>query len=203
MFDEMVQGQVTMDDMGQPQTLDDLRKSMGDCRRCGLAEGRTNIVFGDGNPNALLMFIGEGPGRDEDRLGKPFVGAAGQLLDKIIEAGGWTRDEVYIGNIVKCRPPGNRVPTRDEAQACMPWLRRQIELIAPRIIVLLGATALQFTIDPKARITACRGRWIERGRIRIMPTFHPAALLRDPSKKRPVWEDIKLVRDEYRRLAGK
>lgn len=203
MFDELVKGQVTLDDVGQPQTLEDLRNSMGDCRRCGLAEGRTNIVFGDGNPNALLMFIGEGPGRDEDLQGKPFVGAAGQLLDKIIAAGGWTREEVYIGNIVKCRPPGNRVPSREEAEACMPWLRRQIELIAPRIIVLLGATALQFTIDPKARITACRGRWIERGRIKIMPTFHPAALLRDPSKKRPVWEDIKLVRDEYNRLAGR
>ncbi len=203
MFDELVKGQVTLDDMGQPQTLEDLRKSMGDCRCCGLAEGRTNIVFGEGNPNALLMFIGEGPGRDEDLQGRPFVGAAGQLLDKIIAAGGWTREEVYIANIVKCRPPGNRVPSREEAEACKPWLRRQIELIAPRIIVLLGATALQFTIDPKARITACRGRWIERGRIKIMPTFHPAALLRDPSKKRPVWEDIKLVRDEYNRLAGR
>ncbi len=186
--------------MAQPTTLDALRENMAGCRRCTLAEGRNNIVFGDGHLRARLMFIGEGPGRDEDLQGRPFVGAAGQLLDKIIAAGGWTREEVYIANIVKCRPPGNRVPNRDEAEACLPWLRRQIQLIAPQLIVLLGATALQFTIDPKARITAYRGRWIERGRIKIMPTFHPAALLRDPSKKRPVWEDIQLVRDEYRRL---
>jgi len=192
--------QTRIEDAAQPTTLEALWESMSGCRHCGLAEGRKNIVFGDGPPRARLMFIGEGPGRDEDLQGRPFVGAAGQLLDKIIAAGGWTREEVYIANIVKCRPPGNRIPNRDEAEACMPWLRRQIQLIAPRLIVLLGATALQFTIDPKARITACRGQWIQRGRIKIMPTFHPAALLRDPSKKRPVWEDIQLVRDEYQRL---
>lgn len=187
--------QLGLEDLGGPCTLEELRAEMGDCRKCGLAATRQNIVFGEGNPQARLMFIGEGPGAEEDRQGRPFVGAAGQLLDRIFQAAGWTRDDVYIGNIVKCRPPGNRVPSREEAAACMPWLSKQIALIQPRIIVLLGATALKFLIDPQAGITAYRGRWIERGNVRIMPTFHPAALLRDPSKKRPVWEDIKVVRD--------
>ncbi|MDI6710348.1 MAG: uracil-DNA glycosylase [Bacillota bacterium] len=173
---------------------------MAGCRRCGLGATRTNLVFGEGNPHAKLMFIGEGPGAEEDRQGRPFVGTAGQLLDRIIQAAGFRREEVYIANIVKCRPPGNRVPAAEEAAACLPWLEKQISLIAPRIIVLLGATALKYLIDPKAGITAWRGRWIERGNVRIMPTYHPAALLRDPSKKRPVWEDIQAVRDAYREL---
>ncbi|MBO8129654.1 MAG: uracil-DNA glycosylase [Peptococcaceae bacterium] len=199
MFD-LKMGQLTLDDLSQPLTLDDLRREMDGCCRCGLSQGRTNLVFGEGNPHAKLMFIGEGPGADEDRQGRPFVGAAGQLLDKILAAAGISREEVYIGNIVKCRPPGNRVPTREEADQCLPWLYRQIALVSPRIIVLLGSTALKYLIDPQARITAWRGRWIERNGIRIMPTFHPAALLRDPSKKRPVWQDIQQVRDAYRAL---
>ncbi|KNZ68432.1 phage SPO1 DNA polymerase-related protein [Thermincola ferriacetica] len=168
-----------------------------DCCRCGLRAGCRGVVFGKGNPDAHLMFIGEGPGAEEDRQGLPFVGAAGQLLDKIILAGGWQLNEVYIANIVKCRPPGNRTPAPQEADACKPWLEKQIALIKPKIIVLLGSVAIQNIIDRGARITRDRGRWYEKNGIRIMPTFHPAALLRDPAKKRPVWEDIKKVRALY------
>jgi DNA polymerase len=173
---------------------------MAGCRACGLAAGRTNLVFGEGNPRARLMLIGEGPGAEEDRLGRPFVGPAGQLLDKILAAVGITREEVYIANIVKCRPPGNRVPNREEVSACLPWLRKQFALIGPPLVVILGSTALKSLIDPQAAITSWRGRWITRGRVRLMPTYHPAALLRDPRKKRDVWHDFQLVRDAYRAL---
>ncbi len=173
-----------------------------DCHSCGLREGCRGVVFGKGSPKAKLMFIGEGPGAEEDRQGLPFVGAAGKLLDKIIAAAGFTMDEVYIANIVKCRPPGNRNPSPEEAAACKPWLLKQIELINPAIIVLLGSVALQNMIDPKARITRERGKWVRRQGIYCMATYHPAALLRDASKKRPVWEDIKQVRDLYHRLIG-
>jgi len=193
-------GQLSFEDLAGPRTLEELRREIEGCARCSLAEGRTHIVFGEGNPHARLMLVGEGPGAEEDRLGRPFVGAAGQLLDKILAAAGITREEVYIANIVKCRPPGNRVPLRAEAEACLPWLRLQIRLINPRFIVVLGSTALQYLCDPQARITFFRGRWLEKGGIRIMPTYHPAALLRDPSKKRDVWEDFKKVRDAYREL---
>lgn len=174
--------------------LADLAK---DCRSCQLRAGCRGVVFGKGRPDADLMFIGEGPGAEEDRQGIPFVGAAGQLLDRIIIAGGWQPADVYIANIVKCRPPGNRTPLRPEADTCKPWLAKQIELIKPGIIVLLGSVALQNMIDINARITRERGRWLEKDGIRIMPTYHPAALLRDETKKRPVWEDIKKVRDQY------
>lgn len=190
--------QLTFEDLIGPQTLEELKKSVAACQKCGLAAGRTNVVFGEGNPFALLMLIGEGPGADEDRLGRPFVGAAGQLLDRILSACGITREEVYIANIVKCRPPGNRVPLKEEAEACLPYLRRQIELIRPRLIVLLGSTALHYLIGGGTGITKMRGQWL--GPIfgaRVMPTYHPAALLRDPSKKRPVWEDFQKVRDAY------
>ncbi len=177
-------------------SLTELQTSCLNCSRCGLRSGCNNIVFGEGDPKARLMFIGEGPGADEDRLGRPFVGKAGQLLDKIIAAIGSSREEVYIANIVKCRPPGNRVPKKEEAEQCMPWLYRQIEFIKPEVIVLLGSTALQNLIDPSARITKCRGNWLKsRSGIKIMPTYHPAALLRDPSKKADVWHDMKMVRD--------
>lgn len=192
--------QLTLADMRGPFTLEELKAEMEGCRKCPLSQGRTNIVFGEGNPAARLMFIGEGPGAEEDRQGRPFVGAAGQLLDRILAAAGMSREEVYIANVVKCRPPGNRVPTPAEAEACMPWLKKQFEIIVPRLVVLLGSTALQYLVDSKARITQCRGQWIARGDVRIMPTYHPAALLRDPSKKRPVWEDIQKVRDLYRQL---
>ncbi|MEW5762346.1 MAG: uracil-DNA glycosylase [Bacillota bacterium] len=193
-------GQLSFEDLTGPRTLEELRRELEGCTRCPLAAGRTHIVFGEGNPHARLMLVGEGPGADEDRLGRPFVGAAGQLLDKILAAAGITREEVYIANIVKCRPPGNRVPLRAEAEACLPWLKQQIRLINPRIIVVLGSTALQYLVDPQARITAWRGRWLEKGGVRIMPTYHPAALLRDPAKKYEVWEDFKKIRDAYRGL---
>jgi len=183
-------------------SLADLAVLARDCRSCGLREGCRGVVFGKGSPKAKLMFIGEGPGAEEDRQGLPFVGAAGQLLDKIIAAAGFTMDEVYIANIVKCRPPGNRNPSPEEAAACRPWLLKQIELINPAILVLLGSVALQNMINPQARITRERGKWILKQGIYCMATYHPAALLRDANKKRPVWEDIKQVRDRYRRLFG-
>jgi DNA polymerase len=178
-----------------------IEKDIVGCERCGLSEGRTKIVFGHGNPQAKLMLIGEGPGKEEDLEGKPFVGAAGQLLSKILEAAEINRADVYIANIVKCRPPQNRVPTRKEAAACLPWLWQQIEIIRPQIIVLLGGTALQNLISPDSRITKMRGQWlVSKSGIKIMPTFHPAALLRDPRRKKPVWEDFQKIRDEYKKL---
>lgn len=182
-------------------SLEQLASDMQQCTRCGLAESRNNIVFGVGNPEAKLMLIGEGPGKDEDEQGIPFVGRAGQLLDRILAAINLTREEVYIANIVKCRPPNNRVPTRVEAAACLPYLYRQIELIKPGIIVLLGSTALQNLIGPDSRITRMRGQWLEsKSGIKIMPTYHPAAVLRDPNKRRPVWEDFQMIQAEYQKL---
>ncbi|MDI6632269.1 MAG: uracil-DNA glycosylase [Bacillota bacterium] len=195
--------QLTFEDLAAPQTLEELKASIADCRKCDLAANRSTVVFGEGNPFAILMLIGEGPGADEDRLGRPFVGAAGQLLDRILNACGISREEVYIANVVKCRPPGNRVPLKEEAEACLPFLRRQIELIRPRIIVLLGSTALQYLVGPEARITRMRGQWF--GPLygaQLMATYHPAALLRDPHKKRPVWEDFQQVRKAYFALKG-
>jgi len=185
------------------RSLVELERLAHGCASCGLRRGCSQVVFGEGNPHADLMFIGEGPGETEDQLGRPFVGRAGQLLDKILIASGFPREEVYIANIVKCRPPGNRQPTPAESTACLPWLDAQIQLINPRFIVLLGAAAGQTLLDPKLRITAARGKWHERNGIRCMPTFHPAALLRDASKKRPVWEDMKKLRQEYDRLRGR
>ena len=178
--------------------LDALRDMALDCRRCALREGCRGVVFGEGNPAAKLMLIGEGPGADEDLLGRPFVGKAGLLLDKILAAVDLERfRDAYIANVVKCRPPGNRAPRPEEAENCLPWLYRQMELISPKVIVLLGATALQNLIEPKAKITQMRGQWLtSKSGIRIMPTYHPAALLRDASKKRPVWEDFQQIRDE-------
>lgn len=177
-------------------TLNDLKARLERCTLCRLCENRTNVVFGEGNPEAALMLVGEGPGATEDQTGRPFVGAAGQLLDRILNAAGFKREEVYIANVVKCRPPGNRLPLPDEAAACLPYLLTQISIIRPRILVCLGALATQTLVDPRARITAVRGRWYEKAGIKILPTFHPAALLRDVSKKVPVWEDFQKVRDE-------
>lgn len=170
------------------------------CEKCRLCEKRTRVVPGEGNPNAELMFIGEGPGRDEDEQGRPFVGVSGQLLDRMIHAIGMERTEVYIANVVKCRPPQNRAPEADEVAACMPYLRAQVGLIRPQVIVLLGSSALGAILGPEHRITRERGAWIERKGVFFMPTFHPAALLRDESKKRPVWEDLKKVRDKLQEL---
>lgn len=181
--------------------LEELKAQVDACQRCKLREGCQRVVFGEGNPEASLMLIGEGPGAEEDRLGRPFVGRAGQLLDKILEACGFQRfTHTYIGNIVKCRPPGNRIPTAEERQTCRPYLHRQIDIIAPKIIVLLGATALQGLIDPQAKITKSRGNWLKWQGIWVMPTYHPAALLRNPQLKRPTWEDFKQVVAKYREL---
>src|SRR6185369_3584771 len=175
-------------------TLDELRAALGECERCKLCRGRTNIVFGVGDPAARLMFVGEGPGEDEDRAGKPFVGKAGGLLDDIITKGmGLRRDDVYIANVVKCRPPNNRNPEPDEIVACEPFLRRQIELVRPELIVSLGNVATQALRGDRTPISRRRGRWHEVGGVALMPTFHPAYLLRNPSDKRLVWDDIKLV----------
>ncbi len=158
--------------------------------------GWTNVVFGEGDPDADLMFVGEGPGADEDKQGRPFVGRAGQLLDKQIAAMGLEREQVYIGNIVKTRPPGNRVPTPDEAERCMPYLIRQIEIIQPKVIVTLGATSTKYLLsDPKIAITRERGKWRQWQGVDVMPTFHPAYLLRQytPDNRRKVWDDLQKV----------
>lgn len=164
-----------------------------ECEKCGLCRGRTNAVPGEGAADAALMWIGEGPGADEDRLGRPFVGKSGQLLTRIIRSMGMSREQVFIGNVVKCRPPNNRAPLPTEIEACMPYLDRQIALVKPRVIVLLGASALHALVSPDASITRMRGQWLKRGDAMVMPTFHPAALLRDPSKNKLVWEDMKKV----------
>jgi uracil-DNA glycosylase len=172
-----------------------VRADLGDCTRCKLhAQGRTQIVFGVGTPEANLMFVGEAPGHDEDVQGIPFVGRAGQLLTKIIEAIGLNRDQVYIANVIKCRPPQNRNPEQDEVDTCEPFLFRQIDIIQPKVIVALGtfaARALLRTLDPISRL---RGRVFDYRGSRLIPTFHPAYLLRNPASKREVWEDMKLVK---------
>ena len=179
------------------ETLDDIKADIGPaCTRCKLCTlGRSQIVFGVGNPKARLMFVGEAPGEDEDKKGEPFVGRAGQLLTKIIEAIGMSRDQVYIANVIKCRPPNNRNPEPDEVEACEPYLFRQIEVIRPRVIVPLGKFAAQCLLKSVEPITRLRGRQFDyRGTV-LIPTFHPAYLLRNPSAKREVWEDMKRVRD--------
>jgi DNA polymerase len=175
-------------------TLDALRAAIGDCRRCKLAPHRSNIVFGVGNPRARLVFVGEAPGRDEDRAGEPFVGRAGQLLTEIITKGmKLDRKDVYIANVIKCRPPENRNPEPDEVASCEPFLLRQLDLIAPEVIVALGKFAAQTLLRSKTPITQLRGRWYDYHGIKLMPTFHPAYLLRNPGDKRLVWEDIQKV----------
>ncbi len=174
--------------------LGELREFIGDCRRCKLAPARTNLVFGVGNPSAELMFVGEGPGAEEDARGEPFVGRAGQLLTDIIERGmGMSRAEVYICNVVKCRPPENRNPEPDEVVACEPFLFRQIDLVRPQVIVGLGTFAVQSLLKVKTPISRLRGTWQQVRGIRMMPTFHPAYLLRNPAEKRTVWADIQEV----------
>jgi len=176
------------------ETLEDLRATIGDCQRCKLCAGRTNLVFGVGNPRAKLMFVGEGPGRDEDLKGEPFVGRAGQLLTDIITKGmGLKREDVYICNVVKCRPPENRNPEPDEVAACEPFLKRQIDIVRPEIIVALGKFAVQTLLNSKMPISKLRGVWASYHGIKLMPTFHPAYLLRNPADKKLVWEDIKQV----------
>jgi len=181
---------------GQRSKEDQLKKIRGDmrdCKLCRLHKGRTHLVFGVGDPGAKLMFIGEGPGRDEDLKGEPFVGRAGQLLTKIIEAMGYKRSDVYIANIVKCRPPENRNPEPDEIETCIPFLKKQIEAIAPTAIICLGKFAAQSVLGTVEPITKLRGKMSEYGGIPVMPTYHPAYLLRNPDAKKVVWEDVKKV----------
>ncbi len=179
------------------QKLDQLKKICLDCSLCILRSGCRQVVFGDGNPHARLTLIGEGPGADEDRLGIPFVGRAGQLLDRILEAAQIERDQIYIANVVKCRPPANRLPFQAEVDACLPHLKKQIALINPEIIVCLGALATRTLIGKNLSITRIRGQWHEKDGRRYIATFHPAALLRDPGKKKDVWEDFKQVMKYY------
>jgi DNA polymerase len=183
-----------------PLTLAGIRAELGDCQRCKLAPTRNQIVFGVGSEQAPLMFVGEGPGADEDRVGEPFVGRAGELLDKMIEAMGWTRDTVYIANTVKCRPPGNRNPEADELEACTPFLHAQIAAIAPRVLVALGRPAACTLLGRDVPISSVRGSFHDYRGIRLMPTFHPAFLLRDPARKRDAWNDLKMVMAELERL---
>ena len=173
--------------------LTEIRSDLGDCQRCKLHAGRTNIVFGVGNPDARLMFVGEGPGADEDEKGEPFVGRAGQLLTQIIKAMGLERDDVYIANVVKCRPPGNRNPEPDEIEACSPFLQAQIASIRPKVIVALGKFAAQTLLQTETPISRLRGQFHLRDGLAVMPTFHPSYLLRNPAAKREVWEDMKMV----------
>lgn len=175
------------------EDLEELKQSFKECKKCKLCTTRQNIVFGVGNPKAEIMFIGEGPGADEDRQGEPFVGKAGQLMNKAFDVVGIKREDVYIANIVKCRPPHNRDPEKDEITACMNYLRNQVMIIKPKIIVLLGRIALQNILGEEYRITASRGKWIEKKGIMYMPTWHPAALLRDETKKIDFLEDLKKV----------
>lgn len=176
------------------KSIDEVAAQIKTCTACGLHASRTHTVPGEGNPNRPdILFIGEGPGADEDAQGRPFVGKAGQLLTKMIGAMGYTRDQVFITNIVKCRPPGNRVPLPDEMSSCSPYLRAQIELIKPKIIIALGKTAIEGLLNKQVAITRFRGTWCTYEGIDLMPTFHPAYLLRSPGKKREAWEDLQAV----------
>jgi DNA polymerase len=181
-------------------TLDSIRTDLGDCQRCKLAPKRTNIVFGSGNPSAELVFVGEAPGYDEDQQGLPFVGRAGQLLTKIIESINLKREDVYICNVLKCRPPENRNPEPDEVGACNPFLRKQLAAIRPKIVCCLGTFAAHTVLQTAAPISKLRGKFLDMDGIRVIATFHPAYLLRSPEKKREVWEDMKQIRAELFRL---
>jgi uracil-DNA glycosylase family 4 len=177
-------------------TLEEIREEIGDCRRCKLHKGRTNIVFGEGNPKARLVFVGEGPGEEEDKQGRPFVGRAGQLLTKIIAAMGLNRSDVYICNVVKCRPAGNRTPEPDETGTCEQFLFKQLRAIDPDIIVCLGSIAAQSVLKTKEKLGNLRGKFHSYGRAKVRVTYHPAALLRNPGFKKPLWEDMQLVMKE-------
>jgi DNA polymerase len=179
--------------------LAELEKIVTVCEKCRLSKSRTQVVYGVGSPNADLMFIGEAPGRDEDIQGEPFVGRAGQLLTDIIKAMKLTRDDVYIANVIKCRPPENRNPELDELDSCRPYIRRQIEIIQPRVIVTLGRFALQSLTEKSHAVSAARGQWLDYHGIKVMPTYHPAYLLRNPAAKKEVWADMKKVIAELER----
>ena len=178
------------------ETLESIRAEIGNCNRCPLCDKRTSIVFGAGDPKARLVLVGEGPGYEEDKSGEPFVGAAGQLLTKIIEAIHLTREQVYICNIIKCRPPGNRNPLPEEINTCFPFLKRQLSVIKPDFICALGTFAAQTLLESKQSISRLRGQFHDYMGIRVMPTYHPAYLLRNANKKREVWEDMKVLMKE-------
>lgn len=175
------------------EELKQIEEEVKNCNKCKLCQNRNKTVFGQGNPNARIMFVGEGPGGDEDLQGLPFVGKAGKLMNQAFLGLGIKRENVYISNIVKCRPPKNRTPEKDEIDACVGYLKKQIMLVKPEIIVLLGNTALKSVFGNEYNITSSRGKWMEKKNIRYMPTFHPAALLRDENKKIEFWEDLKKV----------
>jgi len=195
LFGDLAQPKPSLYQLQTKESMEDIWRDIGDCTRCGLCEGRTQVVNTHGNHKARLMFVGEAPGADEDAQGKPFVGRAGQLLTKIIEAIGFKREEVLIGNVNRCRPPGNRQPTLEEAAICRPFLFREIAAVQPDVIVVMGNTALRNLLEVREGITRVRGQFQDFRGIKVMPTFHPAYLLRDPSKKRETWEDLKKVRD--------
>ncbi len=177
----------------KPSALKFIREDIGDCTRCRLHKGRTNLVFGVGNVNADLMFVGEGPGADEDAQGEPFVGRAGQLLNNMISAMGLKREEVYIANVVKCRPPGNCTPERDECDTCSPFLMRQIDVIKPKVIVALGAVAAKNLLAVNDSMANLRGRWYDFRDCKLLVTYHPAYLLRDPRQKKEAWKDLQMA----------
>lgn len=182
------------------ETWEELEEAIKDCHKCKLCNRRKNIVFGSGNKNATVMLIGEGPGADEDTQGEPFVGKAGKLMDRALEALEMNKKEMYITNVVKCRPPQNRNPEEDEVTACMDYLRNQVILVKPKIIVLLGSVALKNILGEEYGITNTRGKWIEKKEIWYIPTFHPAALLRDDTKKIDFWKDLKLVKEKWKEI---
>jgi DNA polymerase len=192
---ERIPGEAPAEAAGEPvgRSLADVRQELGDCQRCPLSEKRKQIVFGCGDERAELMFVGEAPGAEEDKRGEPFVGPAGQLLDKMIVAMGWTRESVYIANVLKCRPPNNRDPRTEEVAACENFLAQQIQVIQPAAIVTLGKPAAHLLLKTSASMGSLRGIWQDYSGIPVMPTYHPAYLLRDPSKKREVWADLQQV----------
>jgi DNA polymerase len=179
------------------QDLSDLYEQSKDCTKCRLAETRNNFVFGEGNPKAQIVVIGEAPGAEEDAQGRPFVGRSGKLLDKILEAIGFSREDVFICNIIKCRPPENRNPNLDEIQSCMPWLKTQLQLIKPKILLLLGRVAANTVLDNRQSMANMRGRILRWNGYDVIVTYHPAALLRNPNWKRHCWEDVKMLRNHY------
>ncbi len=180
--------------------LETLAKRYRNCTMCPLHQGRTRVVMGEGNPHSPLMIVGEGPGADEDRQGRPFIGKAGQLLNKILAAAEIPREDIYITNIVKCRPPGNRTPHNEEMDTCISILRQQYVLIHPKIIVTLGSAPTRALIAPSARITRVRGKWVEKKGVRFLPSYHPSYLLRNPSAKKEAWIDFQQIRDAYKEL---
>ena len=186
----------------QNDSIEQINKEIAACQLCVLYKSRTHVVHGVGNIHPVILFVGEGPGRDEDIQGEPFVGAAGQLLNKMLAAIQLQREEVYITNVVKCRPPGNRTPLPDEVGACHNYLERQLALLRPRIICTLGSVAVRAFLDTKEGITKIHGRWFTFNDIPLLPTFHPAYLLRNANMKRPAWEDIKILRVAYDKVVG-